>query len=37
VLQTGSVLGQSFSYPLLLAVSAKDDRSVQAALHASVQ
>ena len=37
VLQTASVLGRSFSYPLLLAVSAKDDRSVQAALHASVQ
>ncbi|TMD76901.1 MAG: hypothetical protein E6I82_02885, partial [Chloroflexi bacterium] len=37
VLQTAAVLGRSFSYPLLLAVSAKDDRSVQAALHASVQ
>src|SRR5438105_8207900 len=37
VLQTASVLGRSFSYPLLLAVSAQDDRSVQSALHASVQ
>jgi class 3 adenylate cyclase len=37
ILQIASVLGRSFSYPLLAAVSAKDDRMVQAALHASVQ
>jgi class 3 adenylate cyclase len=37
ILQTASVLGRSFSYPVLVAVSAKDDRSVQATLHASVQ
>jgi class 3 adenylate cyclase len=37
VLQTASVLGRSFTYPLLVAVAGKDDRSVQAALHASVQ
>jgi class 3 adenylate cyclase len=37
ILQTASVLGRSFSYPVLVAVSSKDDRSVQAALHASVQ
>ena len=37
ILQTASVLGRSFSYQVLVAVSAKDDRSVQAALHASVQ
>jgi class 3 adenylate cyclase len=37
ILQTASVLGRSFSYPVLVAVSAADDRSVQAALHASVQ
>ncbi|HSS95091.1 MAG TPA: AAA family ATPase, partial [Candidatus Dormibacteraeota bacterium] len=37
ILQTASVLGRSFSYPLLVAVSAQDDRSVQATLHASVQ
>ena len=37
ILQTASVLGRSFSYPVLVAVSARDDRSVQSALHASVQ
>jgi class 3 adenylate cyclase len=37
ILQTASVLGRSFTYPVLVAVSAGDDRSVQAALHASVQ
>jgi class 3 adenylate cyclase len=37
ILQTASVLGRSFSYPVLLAVSSKDDRTVQSALHASVQ
>src|ERR1700693_1683412 len=37
ILQTAPVLGRSFSYPVVVSVSAKDDRSVQAALHASVQ
>jgi len=37
ILQTASVLGRSFSYPVLVAVSEKDDRTVQATLHASVQ
>src|ERR1700716_488310 len=37
ILQTASVLGRSFSYPVLVAVSAHDDRSVQPTRHASVQ
>jgi class 3 adenylate cyclase/tetratricopeptide (TPR) repeat protein len=37
ILQTAAVLGPSFAYQALVAVSGRDEPTVQAALHASIQ